>query len=1091
MNVHQIRTSALVRHLPASPCPICRGHAGLPQGRGVRCAGFTLGRVVYCTREQFAGRLDLDSNTDPPSNKHRLVGHCGCGVTHGSVSGADASPAPDQPTRRPAPLPIQGEVYARAIELLDLRAEALDDLTSRGLTVEQAREFGYRSVPRRGREHRTFLAALVEEFGEPVLRQCPGFTDKNGRLGFWTASPGRDGYVVPYRGADGILTGFQMKVLGGRYLTAAGTHLETVYHLTGNCSGADLYVTEGATKANVAHALGGIAVFAVAGQSLKLSHVEVIRKLSPRRVVVAPDEEDNPRTEQARERWLRSLKEAGLPTFRAVWEGTDVGGPKGIDDLLLVGRGPRLRAVSFPPAELGERRRPYAIDLPGVVDRGVSLAQARVETARGIDAFVADATANAGKSRLVASSPGAGKSTALADAISEHRVAARVLVGTRQLAEEQAATHGYAMISGRDPDNCERHEVVRRLGETGHDVERLACGSVAEPRCPLRSSCAYWAQFRQPGPRVGATEQLFNPHFLAGGSLLALDDAEMLRSLVERSRISGEVLARAVQQLMRRRREPLRRLIVLLQHAVADAPERPLMGAAVWDHLAKTAARYSLDLGTLLRALPARATLPEPEADTDGYVTVEALDAAPPPTILRAVEALRAELPAFESGADFNSRLRIGSGGIDVWAPREAVADRHGIPIAPQMALLLLDATPVESLVSHVMRDHERLPDLRVTIGLPESVTVAQYAATSNGHSVLSDERNLHAAVAEVQQERTAHPATDPREEAVVVFRRHRTPFVDVGFAESQVVSFGSLRGTNALEAVERLHVVGRPMPPGDDLVFLAQALHHDEPPVSPQIVLGPRAYGGQPVGIDVVDFADPRVAALLRATRDDELVQVVHRARLLTLQPQLSLEPGEARQRVRVVLHTSHVVPGLRVDELHFAETTPGLNEQRADEAAVRIRAALASLIARGELLTVSSVARAAGAERRTVAKVLGRGVQTLKGDAVHAPEYDGGHGLGTPVQTVRSDLNKGVHTLPKSVGAKPGSGSPTRRRAATGCPPPGVDRCRGGCGRSVPAGQKCVECATAAVEAWVSAVRARAPSVAASSARSTPYQK
>ena len=271
---------------------MCGGHAGLPQGRGIRCAGFTLDFVTFCTREQFAGRLPLDLSTDPPTYRHRLFGSCDCGVAHGG----EAPLQPFSPTghqdRPSLPMATQHAVYSRALQLLTLRPEALADLTRRGLSPALAEELGYRSIPRRGSEHQSFLETLCGEFGESTLRECPGFTDKNDRLTFWTASSSRDGYVVVYRDDMGLITGFQMKVLGGRYITATKTRLDRVYHVAGTVSGADLYLSEGATKAKVAHALGGVAVFAVAGQSLKPSHIEAIRRLSPARVIVALDEED-------------------------------------------------------------------------------------------------------------------------------------------------------------------------------------------------------------------------------------------------------------------------------------------------------------------------------------------------------------------------------------------------------------------------------------------------------------------------------------------------------------------------------------------------------------------------------------------------------------------------------------------------------------------------------------------------------------------------------------------------------------------------------------------------------------------------------
>jgi hypothetical protein len=65
----------------------------------------------------------------------------------------------------------------------------------------------------------------------------------------------------------------------------------------------------------------------------------------------------------------------------------------------------------------------------------------------------------------------------------------------------------------------------------------------------------------------------------------------------------------------------------------------------------------------------------------------------------------------------------------------------------------------------------------------------------------------------------------------------------------------------------------------------------------------------------------DPRVAALLRASRDDEVLQAVHRARVGCLDPQLHLEGETTETRaVTLVIHTNHVIPGLRVDELRLS---------------------------------------------------------------------------------------------------------------------------------------------------------------------------
>ena len=380
----------LQRHNRAYPCPVCGGHAGLPQGRGIRCAGFTVGITAFCTREEYAGRALFDITKEPPAYKHILVGRCHCGSEHGY--GSPVGPIPHSygaPPQNPAlELDAQHLIYSALLDSLVLRPEAVADLLRRGLTEEDIQAVGYRSIPAAGSEVQRLIHQLVDRFGEECLRRCPGFVDRNGRTGFRTARE-QDGYMVPYRDENARITGLQFRLLGGKYLTARGASTALMSHVAGRPeSGSDLYVTEGAVKAQVAHRLGGINVVGLPGQSLSENHVASLLRMQPGRVIVALDEERNDNTDRARDRWLRILFHAGLPTFRATWEGLDVGGPKGLDDLLFSGGRPRIRAVSFAPAGIGERRTVRPTLRRGEVADGMSLTSARGDTADAIFEFI-------------------------------------------------------------------------------------------------------------------------------------------------------------------------------------------------------------------------------------------------------------------------------------------------------------------------------------------------------------------------------------------------------------------------------------------------------------------------------------------------------------------------------------------------------------------------------------------------------------------------------------------------------------------------------------------------------------------------------
>ncbi|MEO6043115.1 MAG: hypothetical protein ABIQ47_04230 [Tepidiformaceae bacterium] len=266
--------------------------------------------------------MPLDVEVAPPAYIHRLRGNCRCGVTH------DLPPPPppplgyavyDQPSP-PMAVCDRDRVYREALNALSLRRSAVDDLRRRGLSPEDIERFGFRSLPLRGGQHAEFMARMRSRCDDDVLGSCPGFVDKNGRLTFWAAYAGRDGYIVPFIDDVGQITGIQAKLLGGRYLTPYGARYADMYVVAGTPS-TTLFLVEGGLKALVASVLGPAWCLGVPGQALQDAHLAVIRRLCPQRVAVALDREVNINTDRARERWLERIAGAGLAVYDAVWEG--------------------------------------------------------------------------------------------------------------------------------------------------------------------------------------------------------------------------------------------------------------------------------------------------------------------------------------------------------------------------------------------------------------------------------------------------------------------------------------------------------------------------------------------------------------------------------------------------------------------------------------------------------------------------------------------------------------------------------------------------------------------------------------------------
>lgn len=87
------------------PCPICGGDDHDPRGAGRRCFGFLSGdgEYAHCTREEFAGQIEMkDSSQTYP---HKMHGPCKCGAEHNPSNSTrpverDTSSSPEKRNRR-------------------------------------------------------------------------------------------------------------------------------------------------------------------------------------------------------------------------------------------------------------------------------------------------------------------------------------------------------------------------------------------------------------------------------------------------------------------------------------------------------------------------------------------------------------------------------------------------------------------------------------------------------------------------------------------------------------------------------------------------------------------------------------------------------------------------------------------------------------------------------------------------------------------------------------------------------------------------------------------------------------------------------
>ncbi len=79
-----MRVTAAQRFSQNNPCPVCGGHAGLPQGQGRRCFGFICDDAMsaLCTRDEHAGAMPLNQAAQGYFHRYRGPLRCGCGTPH-------------------------------------------------------------------------------------------------------------------------------------------------------------------------------------------------------------------------------------------------------------------------------------------------------------------------------------------------------------------------------------------------------------------------------------------------------------------------------------------------------------------------------------------------------------------------------------------------------------------------------------------------------------------------------------------------------------------------------------------------------------------------------------------------------------------------------------------------------------------------------------------------------------------------------------------------------------------------------------------------------------------------------------------------
>ncbi len=245
------------------------------------------------------------------------------------------------------------KTYSALLSMLSLTPTHKKHLMEvRGLTSEQIRDFGFKSTPP------FYLCRKLTE--QLIAHGCivegvPGFYVNDS--GKWTVKfyTRTSGILIPFRGIDGLIRGLQVRLdhpikneddppdkAGAKYLSLSsankpmGVSSGNLLHFVGDPCARVVYVTEGALKADICHALSGRTFAATVGANntaLLDDLFAMLRQNGAEEIIEAEDMDKyrNEAVNKGASKVYLLAKKHGLSCRRLTWDPNC----KGLDDWLL------------------------------------------------------------------------------------------------------------------------------------------------------------------------------------------------------------------------------------------------------------------------------------------------------------------------------------------------------------------------------------------------------------------------------------------------------------------------------------------------------------------------------------------------------------------------------------------------------------------------------------------------------------------------------------------------------------------------------------------------------------------------------------
>ena len=312
-----------------APCTICSGTGW--------CLRTTDGRVSLCRRVNTGEGV---AKTDKNGDDYWLY-----------FRDSDASHDPSAPTDLPqdtsaerADADTLHKVYTMLLDQLGLTKLHAANLAKRGLSAEAIKRRGYKSMSGKGRA--AIARKLADKLGAEALLQVPVFYKKREHGREWVGIAGPEGICVPVRDAEQRIIAIKIRADDAQAGPKFG-YLSSTKH-GGPSPGApphvplfdgdtaEVRITEGELKADIATELSGTLTVGIAGVSQYRTLLPILRSLGARKAVLAfdHDAEANRHVATALRSTANALVDEGYEVGLEVWP-EEAG--KGIDDVLAYG----------------------------------------------------------------------------------------------------------------------------------------------------------------------------------------------------------------------------------------------------------------------------------------------------------------------------------------------------------------------------------------------------------------------------------------------------------------------------------------------------------------------------------------------------------------------------------------------------------------------------------------------------------------------------------------------------------------------------------------------------------------------------------